>query len=118
MREEYDLEQLTVKRRGPLLGAEEAVHRPAKVRVTIALDEDVVAHFKTEAEKPGGLPYQTQINQALRRVVVLPSETEGATARGLQEALLGDPGFIRKVAEKVSGLIRPSVPPKIAESHR
>ena len=118
MREEYDLEQLTVKRRGPLLGAEEAVSRPAKVRITIALDEDLVSHFKTEAEKPGGLPYQTQINQALRRAAALSSETEGVAARGLQEALLGNPGFIRKVAEEVSGLIHSPAPPKIAESHR
>jgi hypothetical protein len=34
-------------------------------RVTIRLDEDLLAIFKTEA-LAGGLPYQVAINQALR----------------------------------------------------
>lgn len=37
---------------------------PAR-RVTINLDEDVVAIFKADARR-GGLPYQVAINQALR----------------------------------------------------
>lgn len=37
---------------------------PAR-RVTINLDEDIIAIFKAEAAR-GGPPYQTAINQALR----------------------------------------------------
>ena len=65
--EDYDLKSLKVKRRGVLPGLEEQDARAAKVRVTIALDLDVVEPFKAEAKKPGALPYQTQINRALRR---------------------------------------------------
>lgn len=81
MHKEYHLKQLKVKRRGPLPGAEEATSRPAKVRITMALDEDLLAHFKAEAKKPGGSPYQTQINQALRRAVAPSSTTRDATDR-------------------------------------
>jgi len=97
MREDYDLKRLKVKRRGPLRGLEGAKPDSAKVRVTIALDRDVVAHFKTEAEKPGALPYQTQINQALRRVAF--GEVGGSEA--VKAALLEDKDFLSAVADAV-----------------
>ncbi len=97
MREDYDLKQLKVKRRGPLPGLDGGEPDTAKVRVTIALDRDVVAHFKAEAAKPGALPYQTQINQALRRMVFGgDSETEAVKA-----ALLEDSEFLSAVADAV-----------------
>lgn len=96
MQAEYDLKALKVKRRGPLPGLAGQDAKSAKVRVTIALDADVVEHFKGKADKPGGLPYQTQINQALRRVVEHPDEADI-----IKEALLHDPDFIREVAQQV-----------------
>jgi len=95
MRKEYDLKTLKVKRRGVLPGLEESDERQPKVRITIALDKDIVDYFKAKAEKPGTLPYQTQINQALRQAI--QSKTEG-----VKDALLKDPDFIRAVANEIN----------------
>ena len=42
-------------------------YRPVKQQITLRLDADVVAWFKTHA--PGGRGYQTDINRALREHV-------------------------------------------------
>lgn len=97
MREDYDLKSLKVKRRGVLPGLEEQDARAAKVRVTIALDSDVVEHFKAEAQKPGALPYQTQINRALRRAAF----DDAADTAAVKAALLKDRDFLKAVAEEV-----------------
>ena len=58
MRKEYDFSR---GRRGP-------VARPptGKTRITIRLDNDVLAWFKSQVHKAGGGNYQTLINRALR----------------------------------------------------
>ena len=40
-----------------------------KTRITIRLDEDVVAWFRDQVEHAGGGNYQTLINEALRQYV-------------------------------------------------
>lgn len=37
-----------------------------KVRITIRLDEDIIAWFRQQADEAGGGNYQTMINQALK----------------------------------------------------
>jgi uncharacterized protein (DUF4415 family) len=100
MREEYELGKLKVKRRGPLPEFRDTTGRPMKVRITITLDQDLVEHFKAEAAKPGALPYQTQINQTLRKAVIVeerrPEQTEAIKA-----ALLEDPDFLLAVARRL-----------------
>ncbi len=100
MRKEYELSKLKVKRRGPLPDFRDAPGRPMKVRITITLDQDLVEHFKAEAAKPGALPYQTQINQTLRKALtgeeLRPEQTEAIKA-----ALLKDPDFLREVAHRL-----------------
>jgi hypothetical protein len=66
------------------------------VRVTIALDRDVVEHYKQAAAKPGALPYQTQINQALRQAIDQPA------AQALKSELLKDKDFIRMLAREIA----------------
>ena len=39
---------------------------PNKVRITIRLDADIIAHFKKLVHQAGGGNYQTLINDALR----------------------------------------------------
>jgi len=85
-----------VKRRGTLPGLRGKSPEQAKVRVTIALDRDVVEHFKEMAGKRGALPYQTQINQALRQAIDQPA------AQALKSALLQDKDFIRTLAREVA----------------
>lgn len=44
-----------------------AIQRTPKARVTIHLDQDIVDSFKQAAATENALPYQTQINLALRK---------------------------------------------------
>ncbi len=57
MQDEYDFSQA---RRGAVepTGA-------GKTRITIRLDDDIIAWFRMQAEQAGGGNYQTSINQAL-----------------------------------------------------
>jgi uncharacterized protein (DUF4415 family) len=96
MRKEYDLKSLTVKRRGLPRGAQRVKADRARARITISLDSDVVEFFKQAAAKRGALPYQTQINQALREAM------EQSSADRLKSALINDKAFIRSVAREIS----------------
>ena len=58
MRKEYDLSR---GRRGAVVKAP-----TGKTRITIRLDDDVLAWFKSQVHKAGGGNYQTLINRALR----------------------------------------------------
>lgn len=67
--------------------------KPAKVRVSICLDADVLKFFKKRASRPNAPPYQTQINSELRAIM------EGGDSP--YAALVKDPAFIAAVAEAV-----------------
>jgi uncharacterized protein (DUF4415 family) len=101
MREEYELADLKVKRRGPLPAFRDAAGRPMKIRITISLDQDLVEHFKAEAAKPGVLPYQTQINQVLRKALA-GEEPRSEQTEAIKAALLEDPDFLRAVAQRLA----------------
>lgn len=65
MKQQYNFSK---GKRGRVLPAEP--EQRGKTRITIRLDEDLVDHFLSEAEKSGGLTgYQTLINDALRQHV-------------------------------------------------
>ena len=61
MRKEYDFSKA---RRGPVLPAPKS-----KTRITIRLDDDVLAWFREQVHEAGGGNYQSLINAALRRFV-------------------------------------------------
>jgi len=98
MRDEYDVTKLKVKRRGVLPALQGQDAKQAKVRITISLDQDVVDYFKTVAEQPGALPYQTQINQALRKII---DSDEQFDLEDMKKKLLEDPDFLRKIADYI-----------------
>ena len=80
MKEEYDFSQ----------GKRGAIDRlpPGKTRITIRLDEDVVAWFREQANAMGGGNYQTLINQALRDHVLNQQQPlEDVLRRVLREEL-------------------------------
>lgn len=56
MRKQYDFSK---GRRGAVLPS------PGKTRITIMLDDDILEHFRSQAET-AGVGYQTMINAALR----------------------------------------------------
>lgn len=82
MRKEYDFSKA---KRGP------AVKVPkGKTRITIRLDEDVLAWFKRQVHKAGGGNYQSLINAALRDHTQRSDEPLEATLRRvLREELRG-----------------------------
>ena len=61
MKSEYDF-------RGARRGAVIPVAK-GKTRITIRLDEDLLAWFRDQVERAGGGNYQTLINEALRQYV-------------------------------------------------
>lgn len=74
MRKEYDLNQLKVKRRGPLSGLSgvpEAPEAPSGdvVQVTLMLDKDITAFFEREAHRSKDQSFAKQVNQALRHYI-------------------------------------------------
>jgi len=73
---------------------------PSQLRLSILIDEDVLEHFKRRAAAPNALPYLTQINRALRSVMM----RDRGLAVELEDephALINDPDFIRAVAAAV-----------------
>jgi uncharacterized protein (DUF4415 family) len=66
MRKEYDFSKA---KRGPVVPV------PAgKTRITIRLDDDVLAWFKDQVHRAGGGSYQALINLALREYVASSGE--------------------------------------------
>jgi len=81
MRKAYDF---SAARRGPV--------RPAplgKTRITIRLDDDVVAWFKAQVHASAGGNYQTLINSALREHIGRRSEPLEETLRRVLREELG-----------------------------
>ena len=60
MREEYDFSKA---KRGAV------IQSPGKTRITIMLDDDVIEHFRAQAEAEG-VGYQTLINSILRKASI------------------------------------------------
>lgn len=54
---------------------------PAKTRITIRLDDDLLQWFRKQAHAAGGGSYQTLINTALREFVASRREPLEATLR-------------------------------------
>lgn len=73
MRKEYDF---SVARRGSVVPSE-----PGKTRITIRLDNEVLAWFKEQVRKAGGGSYQTLINAALQEHVQARREPLETTLR-------------------------------------
>lgn len=73
---------------------------PKKIRISILLDEDILEHFKQRAATPNALPYQTQINNELRAVMM---EDRGITVEVEDDGagLHTNPAFIKAVAKSV-----------------
>jgi uncharacterized protein (DUF4415 family) len=61
MRKQYDFSNA---KRGPVVPP-----APGKTRITIRLDDEVLAWFREQAHAAGGGNYQTEINDALRSFV-------------------------------------------------
>ena len=73
MKREYDFSKA---KRGPVIPVPKG-----KTRVTIRLDEDVIAWFRAQVETAGGGNYQALINDALRQHIARTREPLEETLR-------------------------------------
>lgn len=73
MKREYDFSNA---KRGPVIPVPKG-----KTRITIRLDEDVIAWFRSQVEQAGGGNYQTLINDALRQHIASAQEPLEETLR-------------------------------------
>ncbi|MGD0500314.1 MAG: BrnA antitoxin family protein [Bryobacteraceae bacterium] len=80
MKRPYDFPNAT---RGPVIPVPKA-----KTRITIRLDEDVIAWFRNQVEEAGGGNYQSPIDDALRRHIAHVREPiEEALRRVVREEI-------------------------------
>ena len=84
MRDEYDFKDA---KRGPVLSSQ-----PGKTRITIRLDDDVLAWFKAHVHEAGGGSYQSEINAALRSHIESKRESLESTLRRVIREELRDAG--------------------------
>ena len=87
MRKEYDFSK---GRRNPYAAAAKG-----KTRITIRLDDDILAWYRERVSELGGGNYQTLINQALRRSMGTVSEPLEAVVRRVVRQELGTSGSTR-----------------------
>jgi hypothetical protein len=67
------------------------------VRITINLDADILEYFKDRASETNAAPYQTQINNELRRV--MKSKRKSLTS--MAKELLDDDSFVEALRDKL-----------------
>lgn len=71
-----------------------------KVKITAYIDADVLGYFKKRAEQPNAAPYQTQINNELRKVM----ENGTTDARSVEKDILNDKKFLRALKKKLEAV--------------
>ncbi len=93
MKREYDF---SPGKRGAVLRTS-----PGKTRITIRIDDNILAWFRDQVHKAGGGSYQTLINNALRSFIDSQDRSlEDALRRVLREELP------RYAGKKAAGLTR------------
>ncbi|MBS1769256.1 MAG: BrnA antitoxin family protein [Acidobacteria bacterium] len=68
-----------------------------KVKITMYLDADVLAYFKERAAQPNAAPYQTQINNELRKIVENGAKKTASVGRDI----LNDKKFLKALKKKL-----------------
>jgi len=71
--------------------------RESKVKISLYLDGDVLEYFRKRAESPHAAPYQTQINNELRRVMETSRENGN-----LENDILNNEEFLRALKERLA----------------
>ncbi|HLM03476.1 MAG TPA: BrnA antitoxin family protein [Pyrinomonadaceae bacterium] len=68
-----------------------------KVKISLYVDGDVLEYFKKRAEQPNAAPYQTQINNELRRAM----ENDSRETASIENDILNNEEFLRALKEKL-----------------
>jgi uncharacterized protein (DUF4415 family) len=98
--EELDAKLDKMKRlpRGSFKAKEDATDlKNCKVKISMYLDADIVEYFRKRAELPDAAPYQTQINNELRRIM----ENDSRDAASIENDILNNEEFLRALKEKL-----------------
>jgi uncharacterized protein (DUF4415 family) len=72
--------------------------RDAKVKISLYIDGDILEYFRRRAEPPHAAPYQTQINNELRKIM----EADTNETVGLENDILNNEVFLRALKEKLA----------------
>ncbi|HMO80817.1 MAG TPA: BrnA antitoxin family protein [Pyrinomonadaceae bacterium] len=78
----------------------ERLKNAKKVKVSIYLDNEVVEYFRQRAEQPNAAPYQTQINNELRKVM----ESETSNVVRSADDILNNTRFLKALKEKLESV--------------
>lgn len=71
-----------------------------KVKITTYIDADILEYFKKRAEQSNAAPYQTQINNELRKVM-----ENGSTETGrVEKDILNDKKFLKALKKKLEAV--------------
>ena len=68
-----------------------------KVKISMYLDTDILQYFRNRAESPNAAPYQTQINNELRRIM----EADAREVQSIENDILNNAEFLRALKEKL-----------------
>jgi len=68
-----------------------------KVKISMYLDADILEYFRQRAESPDSAPYQTQINNELRRIM----ENDARETASIENDILNNEEFLRALKEKL-----------------
>lgn len=69
-----------------------------KLKVSIYLDADILEYFRQRAAPPHAAPYQTQINNELRKIMETNAQENGS----LENDILNNEEFLRALKEKLA----------------
>jgi len=78
----------------------EKIKNAKKVKVSIYLDGEVVEYFRLRAEQPNAAPYQTQINNELRKVM----ENGSSDSATVECDILNDKKFLKALKKKLEAV--------------
>ena len=70
----------------------------SKVKISLYIDGDILEYFRQRAKPPHAAPYQTQINNELRRVMENGSKENAS----LENDILNNEAFLRALKEKLA----------------
>ena len=68
-----------------------------RIKVSIYLEEEVIQYFRQRAESPNSAPYQTQINNELRKIM----ENDSRETESIENDILNNKEFLRALKEKL-----------------
>ncbi len=72
--------------------------KDAKVKISLYLDGDILEYFRQRAAPPHAAPYQTQINNELRKIM----ENDSKENASLENDILNNESFLRALKEKLA----------------